>query len=307
MATDSPLVTVILLTCNGTKFLVEALESIRRQTYQNLEVIVIGDASSVDTANIAAEFEGKFRTIHLPKAGAAAARNVGVRESHGNMIAFMDHDAVWLPTKLERQIQALQGDLRNGMVFCGRQYFNAEDGAITSSYPAPKVMSVHDLLASATIPLQSVLVLREVLDAVGPFDTALHGTDAWDMCIRIADKRRVVGVQEVLVGLRNDADQNEADPDDRYLNLMKVLQKHRLLHFRCKPCIAAMRQSAEIISEQYYQSYLIKARSEYQARHPISALRSLRTGFRRYPQSLYRLPQRLINKIRRRNGAAKTA
>ena len=294
---DRKLVSVIVPTYNGPEFLKAAIESVLAQSYSELEVVVVDDGSTDNTAEVVQRFESRVRYIHQSNAGTAAARNTGIRAARGEVIAFLDHDDLWLPKKLERQLPMLNCSDSVGMAFCGRQFFNSYTGEITSCHPAEAELKVHDFLGHTTIALQSAIVPRAVFAAVGLFDEQLLGTDDWEMCIRIAEKYKVVGLADVLVSIRGHAGQQGIMSERMYANSISVLDKHSNLHVNCSECKAAIRRSKAIISEDYYQRYRRQARAAFSERRFLAGMKDLAMGLRRYPQAIFRVPRRTIEKL----------
>ncbi len=105
-----PAVSVIIPTYNSAHFVVEAVESVLAQTWQDLEIVVIDDGSTDETAAVMTRFGPPVRYIQQRNGGVAVARNKGIRESSGKYIAFLDADDTWLPEKLEKQIELLEKD-----------------------------------------------------------------------------------------------------------------------------------------------------------------------------------------------------
>lgn len=109
-ASAEPLVSAIIIFLNEERFLAEAIESVRRQTFDDWELILVDDGStdgSSEIARQAAEGCPRTRLVHHPgraNRGMSASRNLGVSVAGGSLIAFLDGDDIWLPTKLERQI-----------------------------------------------------------------------------------------------------------------------------------------------------------------------------------------------------------
>jgi glycosyltransferase involved in cell wall biosynthesis len=101
-----PLVSVIVPAYEGERFLGEALDSVRAQTYANVETIVVDDGSPDACAEIA-EARGDVRLLREPHGGVAAARNAGLRAAGGELIAFIDQDDEWLPERLARGVAAM--------------------------------------------------------------------------------------------------------------------------------------------------------------------------------------------------------
>jgi len=294
---DKPAVSVIIPTYNCSGFLAESIRSVLAQTFGSLEVVVVDDGSTDDTAEVVAGFESRVRYVHQNNSGTAAARNTGIRNARADVIAFLDHDDLWLPGKLEQQMPVLTSDTAIGMVFCGRQFFNTYTGEITSIHPAEAELGVHDFLAHDTIALQSAIVPRSVFERVGLFDETLLGTDDWEMCIRIAERYRVVGVPDVLVNIRGHSGQQGIMSDRMFTNSMRVLEKHSGLHLDCLQCRDAIRQSKQIIREDYYQRRSANAKKLSGEGRVLQGAVEMVRGLARYPEAITRIPKRVVERF----------
>tara|TARA_R100001369_G_scaffold29172_1_gene52440 strand:- start:130149 stop:130928 length:780 start_codon:yes stop_codon:yes gene_type:complete len=106
---QSPLVSVIMPAYNSGAFISEAIQSVLAQTHTNLELLVIDDASKDNTIEITEAFQSKDSRIKLFKntsnKGAGITRNIGIKEAKGTFIAFLDADDLWLPEKLNIQLE----------------------------------------------------------------------------------------------------------------------------------------------------------------------------------------------------------
>jgi glycosyltransferase involved in cell wall biosynthesis len=103
-----PMVSVVIPTYNQPAFLHEALRSVFAQTFRDYEVVVINDGSTDDTAAQLAQYAGRIRLITQDNQGIGRARNRGMDEARGRYIAFLDHDDLWHPQKLETQVAFMQ-------------------------------------------------------------------------------------------------------------------------------------------------------------------------------------------------------
>lgn len=120
----NPTVTVIVPVFNGAQYLAEALHSILLQDYRPLDVHVVDDGSTDDSAAVAAAF-AHVHVHRLAHAGISASLNHGLNNSAGELVAFLDADDRWLPGKLTRQVAALHGDSTIDMVFGRMRQFVA--------------------------------------------------------------------------------------------------------------------------------------------------------------------------------------
>jgi len=109
MSMTAPLVTVVVPLYNKASTIARALQSIRNQTFGNHETIVIDDGSSDASADFADRFtDDRLRVVRQPNAGPGAARNRGIAEARGSLLAFLDADDEWLPNFLERSVAMLE-------------------------------------------------------------------------------------------------------------------------------------------------------------------------------------------------------
>src|SRR5688572_2239656 len=109
-AGTNPKVSIIISTYNGASYIGETIESIRTQTYLNWELIIVDDGSTDDTEGVATTFnDGRIKFIKAGRIGInGKIKNIGLDKVSGELIAFIDHDDLWAPDKLERQVIALQ-------------------------------------------------------------------------------------------------------------------------------------------------------------------------------------------------------
>lgn len=101
-----PLVSVIIPVYNGAKFLEEALQSVFAQDYSNLEIIVVDDGSTDNSAEIVQRFPW-VKYIYQKNQGVSVARNTAITKASGEYIAFIDSDDIWMPEKLSVQIEVM--------------------------------------------------------------------------------------------------------------------------------------------------------------------------------------------------------
>ncbi len=115
-ASGEPPVTVIIPVFDDTRYLDEAVESALAQTHRPFEIVVVDDGSE-EPVQLAARFHGRVLLVRTAHRGQGAARNLAARRARGGLLAFLDADDVWLPDKLEQQVQLFEGDQGLDMVF----------------------------------------------------------------------------------------------------------------------------------------------------------------------------------------------
>jgi len=203
-STLTPIVSVIIPTHNRASLLPRAVLSVLGQTMTSLECIVIDDASSDDTPAVVQGFasDERFRYIrHESNKGGSAARNTGIKASRGQYIALLDDDDEWLPSKLEKQMHLFtKCPAAVGLVYCWMDYYDSRGQLMKEHHPTCRGYVFPLLLGSNEIGGCPTLVLRkEVVEAVGGFDESLTIEDDWDFVLRVCKRVEVDVVPEVLV------------------------------------------------------------------------------------------------------------
>ena len=222
MSESVPLVSVIVPAYNAARFLAAALESALAQTYRELEIIVVDDGSTDETARIAEAFvarDSRVRFIQQKNAGVAAARNAAILAARGELIAPLDADDTWLPRKLEAQVRRMQSAGESiGLVYAWSFWLDA-DGRVLDGCPPWDVegdvyaaLLYRNFIGNASAPL----IRRRCLDKVGLYNTALRdlhaqGCEDWDLYLRLAEHYRYAVVSEYLVGYRYLPDSMSSD------------------------------------------------------------------------------------------------
>lgn len=193
-----PKISVVIPTYNRARLLPRAIES-ARNAGSDLEVIVVDDRSTDDTAKICAQISG-IRYVRLNNnLGLANARNVGIAESSCEFVAFLDDDDLRLPGSLDKQLHMLAADDR--IAFC---YGQALIGDARRQLPTGEIYPLRcpqgdifwDLLEDNFIPMPSVLARKSSLVNEGAFNTALKLIEDWDMWLRLSERHLVAAVAE---------------------------------------------------------------------------------------------------------------
>lgn len=190
------LVSAIIPTYNRAYIVGRAIESVLAQTYNNIEIIVVDDGSSDDTREKLKEYGDKVRVVYQVNAGPAAARNHGIEVSHGEFIAFLDSDDIWMPSKIERQVALLQAApasvpccLCNGITSTpsGAEWRIFDMGLFFSPCEEGLWLNVTEVLATRFILFcQVVMIRREALQRVGYFDPSMRFMEDYDLALRLS-------------------------------------------------------------------------------------------------------------------------
>jgi len=221
---DRPLVSAIIATYKRAGLVPRAIESVRKQTYTNLEIIVVDDGSPDNTESVVRAIpDDRIQYIrHETNRGNSPARNTGIRVAKGEYIAFLDDDDVWRADKIERQLHSIRN---YDAVLCGVLV----DGWRLSIHPRPTI-ALDDLRRGSFEPsglLVKAAVMKEIL-----LDEGLRQGEDWDIFIRIAE-RYTIGFDPEPLLLYNDGgharitnEAKEMTPSELE-NRTAILHKHR--------------------------------------------------------------------------------
>jgi len=159
-----PCVSVITPAYNAERFIAETIESVRKQTYQNWEMIIVDDVSTDQTVDIIKQYsqiDERIKLVELDaNSGAAVARNTAMDHSKGRYWAFLDSDDKWLPEKLSTQLAFMQ---KHDYAFTYTKYVRMkENGELTNGVSeAPKKLTYNQLMKHCVIGCLTVMLDRE--------------------------------------------------------------------------------------------------------------------------------------------------
>ncbi len=208
------LVSVIIPAYN-CKYLGDAMESIYNQTYRNFELIVVDDGSPGTGIREICDRFPEARYIRQSNAGPSVARNLGIREASGDLIAFLDDDDIWLPEKLQKQMVLLESFPdrdKVGLIYTGQYMFDGDTTYGAKVDSANGMVYPYLLFGQFIGSCSSVLMPKNVFDEVGDFDPTLICTQDFELFLRISRKRPVYSIDEPLIRYRSRPDQISKDP-----------------------------------------------------------------------------------------------
>lgn len=194
---DHPLVSVILIFLNAEKYIQEAIDSVLVQTYECWELLLIDDGSTDRSTEIAqkyvAEYPKRLRYLEHPdhqNLGMSAARNLGIQNTKGEFIAFLDSDDYWLPNRLESHVGVLDAFSDVGMLYGSAKYWYSWTGhpqdrardfvpelrvRKNTLFQGPELLPLL-LDGKAEVPCTcSILVRREIMQKIGGFEESFRG------------------------------------------------------------------------------------------------------------------------------------
>jgi glycosyltransferase involved in cell wall biosynthesis len=196
-------ITVIIPTHNRRDRIGDCIHSVLSQTVLPREIIVVDDGSDDDTNVVLEQFGSNITVIHHNnRQGAQAARNTGLKSATSRWITFLDSDDVWMPNKIERQMQELEK-----IEFDPWTVIHCDCFIIDQSKPEEKVWelpltqghNVLKLLLTRPAPMfQGILTSQLAMKKIGVLDTNLPSYQEWDVSIQLAKYCRFIHIREPL-------------------------------------------------------------------------------------------------------------
>lgn len=212
--TSAPLMSVVLPAFNAERWIDRTLLSVRSQTYEALEIVVVDDGSSDRTAELVGRHtavDARVRLVRQENAGVAAARNRGLAETSGEFVATIDADDLWAPDKIRRQLAVFQqAGEEVGLVYARSATIDAE-GRITRLDRRPGIegaaleaMCVYNVVGNGS----AAMMRRAAVVEAGGYDPGLRaaraeGCEDYKLYFTIAERFRFAFVDDWLVGYRD--------------------------------------------------------------------------------------------------------
>lgn len=223
------MVSVIIPTYKRHEKLNRALSSVVNQTYENLEIIVVNDCPEEDIDDFIKIDDPRIKTINVEEnRGGAGARNLGIEESKGGYVTFLDDDDEYLPEKVEKQVEKMESLPEDyGLVAVGANIVKDEKikGQILSKGNG---WIYEDQLRENRIISVTPLVKKECFSEVGMFDEGLEARQDYEIWLRMTKKYKVSSIDEHLINhYKGSSDRISMDHKARYKACLKVLEKHK--------------------------------------------------------------------------------
>jgi glycosyltransferase involved in cell wall biosynthesis len=199
-----PIISVIIPTYNRAHTIRRAINSVLNQTYKNMEIIVVDDASSDNTEEIVKSINDN-RIIfikHDSNKGGAAARNTGIKASKGNYVAFQDSDDEWYPEKLQLQTAVLfKAPLEVGVCYSSFIRINKDKRQVIPKGNSHKFEGYifKKMLRDNFVTTQTALVKKKCFDRIGMFDESLPRLQDWELWLRISKYYDFIYLSKPLV------------------------------------------------------------------------------------------------------------
>jgi glycosyltransferase involved in cell wall biosynthesis len=218
-------VSVVIPAYNAAGYLGEAIDSVLGQTHEQVELIVVDDGSTDDTAAVAARYEEAVRCERRPHLGHAAARNWGVGVSSGRYVGFLDADDLWEPDKLGAQLAAFAADPSLDIVFGHVVQFWSPELELPRAESLPDVGEPMGGEHAGTM-----LLTRATFDEIGPFREGHEVGNFIDWYARALDTGRTTLMLDAVVMRRRLHHTNMgrvSEPQDYARLLRQVIDRRR--------------------------------------------------------------------------------
>ena len=228
MAMDGPLVSVVIATYNMAAFLPFAIQSALAQTYRNIEVLVIDDGSTDNTADVVVPHlaNPRVRFLSQKNSGQAVAKNRGIRESGGQYVAFLDADDLWAPDKLELQLPLFAASSSVGVVYSALSRIDDKGDRLPDipiSLHRGRVTGV--MLISNFVGFGTSVVRRECFERLGLFDETLGMGIDYDLWLRISTEYEFDYVNRPLLYRREWSGQMSKNWHTRYVKGIETMNR----------------------------------------------------------------------------------
>jgi len=255
----SPAVSVVIATYNRARFLVDTLESVLGQRFQDYEVIVVDDGSTDETRKVVEAYGDRIRYFHQSNRGPSAARNLGVLNARAPWIAIQDSDDLSATNHLEVLYERARHYPECGMVFGNGAYLNgpahgrnAIIGETKSRELATAGVRLIHLFDKSIVRLQAALISKRCYDAVGGHDESLRICMDLDLAFRLYMTFPVLYVDEVLFLYRVHEGNIGRNEELRLNENIRVVQK-LLRDFPQAREILGNRRIARRMAYRYYR------------------------------------------------------
>ncbi|MEG3930099.1 MULTISPECIES: glycosyltransferase [unclassified Microcoleus] len=203
--TRTPLVSVIIPVYNGSRYIVQAVESALSQTFTNLEIIVVDDGSSDRTQEVLQPYFDRIRYIYQENQGVAAARNIACQLAQGEFLAFLDADDYFLPSKLEKQLACFDADPTLDMVQTGWLMVDETGKDIFEIKPWQQAskLDLESFIIFKCVRPSAMMLRRKCWEDLGGFDDHFPLAEDLDFALRLTLKGyKAVWLEEILTCYR---------------------------------------------------------------------------------------------------------
>jgi glycosyltransferase involved in cell wall biosynthesis len=208
-----PKVSVVMPCFNHALYVGESIEAILAQSVKDLELIVVDDCSRDESKMVIEKYVSSDRRVraiyHETNLGASRSRNDGIRDAHGEYLAFCDADDVWVATKLARQLELLEKHPIHDVAYCDSEIIdehgNGTGERFSAQFPVPGNGSgklFNELCTRNFVNMQTAILRRECIEDSGYFDESIKWVEDWWFWVKVSYGHSFIYTDEVLAKYR---------------------------------------------------------------------------------------------------------
>lgn len=266
---------VVIPCFNHGHFLAGAIESVVAQTHSPIEIIVVDDGSTDNTAEVAARFP-QISYFYQGNAGLAAARNTGLRAAGGDYVCFLDADDVLYPSGIELGLACFAKNPECGYVWGGFRLVSEGDEEAIERLPGTRNVDYCALLKQNWISMIAAVLFRTpLLSSAGGFDRSLRASEDYEVYLRIARQFPIASHQGLVAECRRHGANMSGNPRLMLLTTLRVLQAQEIHARRDRNRRAALRQGYRLYRRVYGGRLVQRGWMELKAGHLRAALAAL--------------------------------
>lgn len=252
---STEVVSIIMPCYNAQKTLAKTLDSIFSQTYTSFKLYCINDGSTDNTQSILDEYQNKFKdrmwVLSQKNKGQTISKNIGIQQSQGEYIAFIDSDDLWDPKKLDIQLSAMRADPEVGLSYTDGYYIDADDiqHEKIGIDPILQGQCFKRILMGNAIVASSVMIRRSIINKIGLFDETLTACENWELWTRIASVCPLKALPDPLTYYRR----HDANMSHNFEKM--VTNRLRVVHNNIARYKHSLPDSKRIMRDALFRSY----------------------------------------------------
>jgi len=240
-----PLITITICTFNGELYLADTIESVLKQSYPNIEIVIVDDGSTDSTLSIIKKYQrrdSRIRFFVKSNRGLPATRNFSFKQAHGEWIAIIDQDDLCYPERLMKQFKVTRKFPSASLIFCNTDYINEKGKKIGNhllSFSLPKLLIVKDLAANLLlikgcyVDSEACFIRTALVNRIGFLDESLKYACDYEYFIRAGFESDFAYTPETLSAWRIHPNQESVKNKNRFREYRLVLMRY-IFHPRVK-------------------------------------------------------------------------
>ena len=250
----------VLIACyNQSRFLADSIESALNQTVSPVEVIVVDDGSTDETAEVAARYQ-QIRYIHQHNQGLSAARNTGLRASMSHYLLFLDADDRLLPNAIADGLSCLHAHPHHAFAYGQFRYIDGVGKTLVETFPSSTSSTSNlypELLQRNVIAMHATVIYRRLaLEEIGGFDGCLRACEDYDVYLRLTREFPVARHESLVAEYRLHDESMSGDPALMLRGSISVLRR-QWPYVRQRPAFAQAYRQGIAFWQHYYGDQLV--------------------------------------------------